>query len=610
VSSAPKKKRKAMTTVERSVSSFLKILEADGVLTEEQVVDAHRRSPIVMEELRRNERRVGYRGAGENLDPAQVIAHMQFRDKDNETVSEDRIAEVFAKHAGYRYAKLDPLKLNSKLVTETLTLPFARRHTVLPIAVDSKKIIVTTNNPYEMGTLDQIRSVTKKEVEVWISARSDILRILRDLFGFRTSVAQAANEFDGGTDLGNLEAFVSLKSGEDIEASDTHVVNAVEYLLRYAIEQRASDIHIEPHREETAVRMRIDGVLHSIYRMPKAVHPPVLSRIKSMARMDIAEKRRPQDGRIKTNYEGREVELRISTLPVAFGEKVVIRLLDPQVLMRDLTDLGLFQRQMEELRTFIYRPHGLILVTGPTGSGKTTTLYSALSDLATPEVNVTTIEDPIEMVIDNFNQVSVNNLLGVSFAYALRTILRQDPDIIMVGEIRDAETARMAVQASLTGHLVLSTVHTNDSASAITRLLELGIPAYLLSSTLVGVIAQRLVRRNCVRCKTDSLLSETQCRELGIPLSGGEAPKLTIYRGKGCPHCRETGYRGRSGVYEMLHINPSVREKIVEGVELQDIRRCAVEEGMMNLRESAIKKMAQGVTTYDEVLRVTASVDL
>lgn len=599
-----------MTTVDRSVSSFLKILEADGILTEEQVVDAHRRSPIVMEELRRNERRLGSRGAGSNLDPAQVIAHMQFRDKDNEIVNEDLIAEVFAKHAGYRYAKLDPLKLNSKLVTETLTLPFARRHTILPIAVDGKKIIVTTNNPYDMGTLDQIRSITKKEVEVWISSRSDILRILRDLFGFRTSVAQAAHEFVGGPDLGNLEAFVNLKSGEDIEASDTHVINAVEYLLRYAIEQRASDIHIEPHREETSVRMRIDGVLHSIYRMPKAVHPPVLSRIKSMARMDIAEKRRPQDGRIKTNYEGREVELRISTLPVAFGEKVVIRLLDPQVLMRSLTDLGLFQRQMEELRSFIYRPHGLILVTGPTGSGKTTTLYSALRDLATPEVNVTTIEDPIEMVIDDFNQVSVNNLLGVTFAHALRTILRQDPDIIMLGEIRDTETARMAVQASLTGHLVLSTVHTNDSASAITRMLELAVPAYLLSSTLVGVIAQRLVRKNCVRCKDESLLTETQCRELGIPLSGGEAPKLTIHRGKGCPHCRETGYRGRSGVYEMLHINPSVREKIVEGVELQDLRRCAMEEGMMNLRESAIKKMAQGVTTYDEVLRVTASVDL
>ena len=599
-----------MSTVDRSVSSFLKILEADGVLTEDQVIDAQRRTPIVMEELRRNERRLGSRGGSRELDPAQIIAHMSFRDKDNEVVSEDRIAEVFAEHAGYRYAKLDPLKLNSKLVTETLTLPFARRHTILPIAVDGNKIIVTTNNPYDMGTLDQIRSITKKEVEVWISARSDILRILRDLFGFRTSVTQAANEFDGGPDLGNLEAFVSLKSGEDIEASDTHVVNAVEYLLRYAIEQRASDIHIEPHREETSVRMRIDGVLHSIYRMPKAVHPPVLSRIKSMARMDIAEKRRPQDGRIKTNYVGREVELRISTLPVAFGEKVVIRLLDPQVLMRDLTDLGLFQKQMEELRTFIYRPHGLILVTGPTGSGKTTSLYSALRDLATPEVNVTTIEDPIEMVIDEFNQVSVNNQLNVTFAQALRTILRQDPDIVMVGEIRDAETARMAVQASLTGHLVLSTVHTNDSVSAITRMLELGVPAYLLSSTLVGVIAQRLVRKNCARCKDESLLTETQCRELGIPLTGGEAPKLTIYQGKGCAHCRETGYKGRSGVYEMLKIGPSIREKIVEGVELHDLRRCATEEGMMNLRESAIKKMAQGVTTYEEVLRVTASVDL
>ncbi len=603
------RKTRRVGAIGRTFDDLVRILEKDGILTAEQALDAQRRHPVALDEARQKGKTRKY-SPSRAIDPARLISEMSFRTSDGDPIDEDIIAEVFSKHAGFKYVKLDPLRIDSKLVTETLTLPFARQHTIIPVFMNDEQVIVATDNPYELGVLDQIRALTKKKVEVWVASGADVQRILRELFGFRASVTQAATEFGRLPDLGNLEAFVTLKSGEEIEASDTHVVNAVEYLLRYAFEQGASDIHIEPHREDTAVRMRIDGVLHEIYRIPAQVHPPVISRIKSMGRLDIAEKRRPQDGRIKTAHNGREIELRISTLPVAFGEKIVIRALDPQLLVRPLTDLGLYQREVDILQEFISRPHGLLLVTGPTGSGKTTTLYSLLQEIASPDVNVTTIEDPIEMVIEQFNQVGVNPAVGLDFSHALRTILRQDPDIIMVGEIRDGETARMAVQASLTGHLVLSTVHTNDSTSAITRLRDLGVPDYLLSSTLVGVVAQRLMRRICNRCKKKRELTEAQCKELKIPLKGGKPPKLAIFEGIGCQHCRETGYRGRSGVYEMLPIGPALREKIADGNPLHELRETARQEGMITLRDGAIKKLAQGVTTYQEVLRVTASSDV
>ncbi len=593
--------------VERSIDGFVKILQLEGLIDADRAENISLRSGSIVEQMRREGGKSAGRWGYQELDPAEVIARMAFDDDNGDPIDEDRICEIFARHAGYPYIKLDPLKLDSKLVTESLTLPFARRHTVLPLGVKNDRLIVATDNPYDVSTLDQIRAISGREIEVRVSTRGDIQKILRDIFGFRSSVSRAARQFEAAPDLQNLEAFVRLKSGEEIEASDTHVVNAVEYLLRYAFEQRASDIHIEPHRTETVVRMRIDGVLHAVYRVPPQVHPPIVSRIKSMGRLDIAEKRRAQDGRIKTAHKGREVELRISTLPVAFGEKVVIRILDPQVLLRDLGEIGFFPKQIEIFRSFIYRPNGLILVTGPTGSGKTTTLYSGLKEIAGPEVNVTTVEDPIEMVVDVFNQVAANARVDLDFAGALRTILRQDPDVLMVGEIRDGETARMAVQAALTGHLVLSTVHTNDAAGGITRLQDLGVPNYLLSSTLLGLVAQRLVRRNCPKCKSRAYLTSVQCRELGIPLKGGSPPKLVIYEGNGCANCRETGYRGRTAVLEVLPVSATLREQIASGLPLQDLRRTAVAEGMMTLREAAIKKMAQGETTFDEVLRVTAS---
>ena len=403
--------------------------------------------------------------------------------------------------------------------------------------------------------------------------------------------------------LGNLEQFVKMKSVSEIEATDKHIVNAVEFLFRYAFDQRASDIHIEPKRDASEVRLRIDGMLNTIHRTPKAVHSAFISRIKMLSRMDIAEKRRPQDGRIKTEYKSREVELRVSTMPTAFGEKVVIRIFDPDILLQDLEEIGFSPREYELFRSFIARPNGIILVTGPTGSGKTTTLYSALKTVATPEVNVVTIEDPVEMVHDKFNQVSIQPQIGVTFGSTLRTILRQDPDIIMVGEVRDLETAENAVQAALTGHLVFSTLHTNDAPSTITRLMDLGVPSYLIASTIIGVMGQRLVRKICKHCEKSYELLPEEAQAVGL-LSGKDR-KVSVKYGEGCPQCRGTGYQGRTAIFEVMEMNDRIRAIIHDKSDAETIRKAAVADGMVGLREAAVMKMLKGETTFDEVIRVT-----
>jgi len=433
--------------------------------------------------------------------------------------------------------------------------------------------------------------------------------LITDLYGFRGAVAAAELQASAGVDIGNLERYVKLKRVEDIEASDSHVVSAVEYLLHYALDQRASDIHIEPRREHSVVRMRIDGVLHNVHTLPKVVHSAVVSRIKTLARLDIAEKRRPQDGRIKTARGDREVEMRVSTLAVAFGEKLVIRLFDPSALLRDLSDLGMFDSQLVVAEKFLARPYGLILVTGPTGSGKTTTLYAALRIIAAPEVNVVTIEDPIEIVVDQFNQVAVQPKIALTFAEALRHVLRQDPDVIMIGEVRDTETAEIALQAALTGHMVLATLHTNDAATAITRLLELGVDPFVLSSTLVGVVAQRLVRCICPSCRVDTFLTPDQMSLLGLDIeelrSQKSEPDLMVAFGEGCPACRSTGLLGRTGIFEVLEIDDKIRKLIVGRSTARDVQTQARHDGLMTLRDAAIKKLARGLTSFEEVLRVT-----
>ena len=588
-----------------TLEPLLALLRDSNALTDAQAREVRSKGPMLETRLRRTNREL--RGFDDDVTPAELISAFGFRTPDDRMLDEDRIMEHFARAVGLPYTKIDPLKLDTKLITTVLPRKFSKRYVVLPLwRDDTGALTVATDNPFNLKLLDELRATTGATIRLVLSAKTDILKMITDIYGFRSSVSAASTEFDTGPDLGNLEQLVRLKNEDEIEASDLHIVNAVEYLLRYAFDQRASDIHIEPKREFSMVRMRIDGVLHNVHKIPKNVHPAVVSRIKTMARLDIAEKRRPQDGRIKTEAGNREVELRISTLPVAFGEKVVMRIFDPEVLMQPLDQMGLYPREMALYKSFIARPHGMILVTGPTGSGKTTTLYSSLRERATPEVNCVTIEDPIEMVIEQFNQTAVNPKAGITFASALRTILRQDPDIIMVGEIRDAETAQYAVQAALTGHLVMSTLHTNDTAASINRLVDLGIEPYLVGTTLIAVVAQRLVRKVCPGCRAERLLTREECAALRIVVPDGSEPKLRVMAGQGCHLCRGTGLMGRVGIFELMPVTDTIRQLISQRADGPQILKAARNEGLMTLRECSIRRMLDGQTTFEEVLRVTA----
>src|SRR5438128_4843787 len=514
------------------------------------------------------------------------------------------LARLIAEEARLKFFKIDPLKLDVEMIETKISRPFAKKHRMTPVAVRDGKLIVAVVNPFDTVAFDTYHQMVKQEIEIVVSSESDIMGVITEQYGFRASVTKAGRDLGrGAIDLSNLEQYVKLKSGNEIETSDAHIVNAVDFLLQHAYDSRASDIHIEPKREAAMIRFRIDGVLHEIQRVPKLVNLAITSRIKTMCRMDIAERRRPQDGRIKTEREGKEVELRVSTLPTAFGEKLVMRIFDPDVLLRDLSGLGFYEDELKLFDDWISRPHGIILVTGPTGSGKTVTLYSALKSLASPEINITTIEDPIEMVHDEFNQTSVQNKIGITFGSALRTILRQDPDIIMVGEIRDDDTAQNAVQAALTGHPVFSTLHTNDSATSVTRLIDLGIQPFLISSTLIGAMAQRLVRKICEDCKRNRPLSPDEAVMLNLQAPAGK--RIIVKEGAGCIRCRNTGYFGRTGIFEILPIDNAIRDLIDRSEDFLKIKEMAIKRGMRTLRQSALRKLAEGSTSFEEVIRVT-----
>ena len=537
----------------------------------------------------------------EQVTPAEVISSFNLViPGTGRVLTEDAITEVVAQSVGLDYLKIDPLKLDLEVVTLHISLAFALKNLMVPIAEKDGVVVVAVAEPFNAQAVEDLRRARNIPVKQVIASRSDILKILREFFGFRASVQAAEGEVAGGTDLANLEQYVQMRGHQEIEGSDKHIVSAVEFLLQYAFDQRASDIHIEPKRERSLIRLRVDGVLHNIHTVPKQLHPPIVSRIKLLARLDLAERRRPQDGRIKTNYGGKEVELRVSTLPVAFGEKVVIRIFDPEILMQELDRIGFYPREFQLYNSFINKPNGIILVTGPTGSGKTTTLYSSLRTLSSPEVNIVTVEDPIEMVMEEFNQVGVQGAIGVTFATVLRNILRQDPDIIMIGEIRDRETAENAVQAALTGHLVLSTLHTNDAPSAVTRLLDLGVPSFLIASTVVGIIAQRLVRTICANCKQERLLKPEEIAYLQL-----EQKDCTVWEGEGCSECRGTGYKGRTGIFEVMDFTDGIKSVLSDQVDLTALYTAARAEGMVNLRQTAVRKMLEGVTTYEEVVAVT-----
>src|SRR5713101_248437 len=576
----------------------LTLAEVLDYLVEDKLVDAETATKV------KKERRY-YRGAQH---PLVIVAEQKWK-KGSSLLTLDALSEWLAKRVGLEYLHIDPLKIDFSVVTEALNKNYATRFRILPVGVDNREATIATAEPHLRDWEKELAPIIKRDIKRVIANPLDIERYQVEFYNLAKSIKGAGKTTSGASGLSNFEQLVELgKSDKPVDANDAHVVRIVDWLWSYAFEQRASDIHVEPRREQGIVRFRIDGVLHQVYQIPAAVLLAMTSRIKILARMDVVEKRRPQDGRIKTRtLEGEEIELRISTLPTAFGEKLVMRIFDPEVLVRDFKELGFSDEDRVRWNEMTSRPNGIVLVTGPTGSGKTTTLYSTLKSLATPEVNVCTIEDPIEMVEPAFNQMQVVQAIDLGFAEGVRALMRQDPDIIMVGEIRDLETAEMAVQSALTGHLVLSTLHTNDSASAITRLLELGVPAYLVNSTILWVMAQRLVRTLCKHCKEKIAYDagregDLSWEELVAPWKAKRPAH--IYRPVGCLECRNTGYSGRIGLYEILLLSVEVKRLITAEVDVAKIRELAYKEGMKPLRISGAMKVAMGLTTLEEVLKV------
>jgi len=516
----------------------------------------------------------------------------------------ERLTEWLATRSGMRYLRVDPTRVDVASVTGVVSHAYARRHRILPLHLDAERVLIATSEPLALEWLPDVQHLTRRRIDVVLVNPLDLHRYTMEFFGVTRSVRGANGDVraEQSVTLPSFEQLVEL--GGDVNADDHHIVHIVDWLLQYAYEQRASDIHLEPRRDIGRMRFRIDGVLHKVFEVPPTVMTAVVSRIKVLGRMDLAERRRPQDGRIKTRSPGgREVEMRLSTMPTAFGEKCVMRIFDPDAAFKSIDQLGFSPDEAAGWTALVQRPHGIVLVTGPTGSGKTTTLYSTLKRLATPDVNVCTVEDPIEMISPEFNQMQVQQNIDLDFASGVRTLLRQDPDIIMIGEIRDLETAQMAVQASLTGHLVLSTLHTNDAASAITRLLDLGVPHYLVASTLNGVLAQRLVRTLCPHCKRPHPLGDEDWAAIREP---GEAlpAQVTPYAPVGCLECRRTGYLGRVGLYELLPVSPSLRALIRSDMDLAGFGRAARGEGLRTLRRTGLEKVAEGLTTIEEVLSV------
>jgi len=539
--------------------------------------------------------------------PLVVIADQKWKDPQaaNKTLTLERLTEWLAQKSGLPYQHIDPFKIDFAAVTKLISNAYASRFRILPLRVTKTEAVFATCEPFVKEWENELAKALRVKISRVVANPRDIDNYLVEFYNLARSI-QGASKEHGATlsDITNFEQLVQLGQSGNLDANDQHVVRLVDWLLQYAFEQRASDIHVEPRRDFANVRFRIDGLLHQVYQIPMPVIAAMTSRIKILGRMDVVEKRRPQDGRIKTrNAHGDEIELRLSTMPTAFGEKFVMRIFSPDVLVKDFGELGFSGQDRERWKSIVSNPHGIVLVTGTTGSGKTTTLYSTLKQLAAPEVNVCTIEDPIEMIEPAFNQMQVQSGIGLSFASGVRTLLRQDPDIIMVGEIRDRETAEMAIQAALTGHLVFSTLHTNDAASAVTRLLDIGVPPYLLQSTILAVVAQRLLRTLCPHCLKQTTLDDATWQALIRPWHS-EKP-VSVNEAGGCLECRMTGYRGRIGIYEIMTMTNAVRGLIRDTTNIEELRQQSYLDGMKPLRINGALKVAAGVTTIEEVLSVT-----
>ena len=526
------------------------------------------------------------------------------RVSDGKPMDAEAISQWLAGRAGLPYLRIDPLKVDVGKVADSMSAVYAERHKVLPVQVTAHELVIATADPFVTDWVAEVERQSKRSVRLVLANPLEISKFTAEFFALAKSVKAALKSSGAGS--ASFEQLVELnKTNRQLDANDQGVVQVVDWLWQYAFDQRASDIHLEPRREQGVIRFRIDGILHPVYQLPMGVHSAMTARIKLLGRMDVVEKRRPQDGRIKTrNPRGDEIEMRLSTLPTAFGEKMVMRIFDPDTTVKSLDALGFAQHDAERWEELVKRPHGIVLVTGPTGSGKTTTLYSTLKRLASEEVNINTIEDPIEMIEPSFNQTQVQPVLNFGFPEGLRSLMRQDPDIIMVGEIRDLQTAEMAVQAALTGHLVFSTLHTNDAPSAISRLMELGVPSYLINATLLGVLAQRLVRTLCSKCRQpdeNAKLETLAERVKPWQINGSYRP----YKPVGCVDCRMTGFRGRMGLYELLTVTDSLKEKISKEPNMDALRRQAISEGMRPLRLAGALKVAEGLTTLEEILATT-----
>ena len=536
---------------------------------------------------------------------SQLPAHATIDKK----ISLEQLCEWFANQCDLEYFHVDPLNIDIASVTEVTSSEYAKKNGILAVKNTKDTVTIAVKNPFNLSWKDNLSGLLRKDIELVFTNPNDIDRYADEFFSLAQSISKSTitDERTGVTLQQNLEQLVDLARTGQLDAEDHHIVQVVDWLLQYAFEQRASDIHLEPRKDKGEIRFRIDGVLHYAYHVPPNVMKAIIGRLKTLGRMDIAEKRRPLDGRLKTRTpDGKEIELRLSTVPTAMGEKMVMRIFDPEVLQRSFAELGLSDRELNIWNTLTSHTNGIILVTGPTGSGKTTTLYSTLRNLAGSEVNVCTIEDPIEMVEPSFNQIQVHHAIDLSFSAGVKALLRQDPDIIMIGEIRDLQTAEMAIQAALTGHLVLSTLHTNDAPSAITRLMELGMPVYLINATVLGIMAQRLVRTLCPHCKAPTTLDENEwkefCLDFDVPL---ESPAKPV----GCVECRQTGFLGRIGLYEMLEMTSGLKTSVKADTDLSLMRQQSRRDGLQTLRQSGAKQVASGFTTMAEVLRVTPFVE-
>jgi general secretion pathway protein E len=571
---------------------ILDLLEKDGLIKAQQRVQ--------LANLNADQTKI-------QLHPLISVAEQgwQSSTKPSYPLSLETLTKWFAEKINESYLRIDPLKIDVQKITSVVSQAYAAKLKILPVEVSETELTIATCEPFITAWEKELQHIAKRKIKRVIINPRDLERYLVEFYGISKSIIGAKNERKDEPIalIQNFEQLLQMGKAGEPDANDQHIVSIVDWLLQFAFEQRASDIHIEPRRENGRIRFRIDSVLHIVHELPVALMSAITSRLKSLGRMDVTDRRRPQDGRVKTvTPAGKEVEMRLSTMPTAFGEKLVMRIFDPDMLVKSYKQLGFTQHDQQKINEILDNPHGIVLITGPTGSGKTTTLYSALNQIARPEINICTIEDPIEMVDPQFNQMQVQKAIEVDFASGVRTLLRQDPDIIMIGEIRDRETADIAIQAALTGHLVLSSLHTNDAPSAITRLIDIGMQPFLLNATIQGIVAQRLLRTLCVHCKESVETDKQSWEEFASPNKLKRPPK--ICKPIGCDECRHTGYMGRAGIYEILTMNQTLRENITLNTDIDTLRDIALKTGMRPLKISGAQKVADGLTTLEEVYSV------